>query len=76
MEEMPVTLFKNQALRLLDEVSKTGKELLLTKHGKPLAHVGPAPRTERVVLGRLRGAMTIEEDIVAPLGDEDWDACR
>ena len=76
MEEMSVTLFKNQALKLLDEVAKTGRELILTRHGKPLAHVKPVPRTEKITLGKLKGAMALKDDIVSPLGDEDWDACR
>lgn len=76
MEEMSVTLFKNQALKLLDDVSRTGRELILTKRGKPVARIGPAPRGEKIVLGRLKGAMVLNEDIVAPLGEDDWEACR
>ena len=76
MQEISVTNFKNQALKILDEIARTGKEVILTRHGKPLAHVEPAPATGEVVLGKLKGAMTLNEDIVAPIGDADWDACR
>lgn len=72
-----VTYFKNHALKLLDGVATKGEELMITRHGKPLAHVEPVKkRCDSVELGKLRGTMVIEGDIVAPLGAEDWAACR
>lgn len=76
MKEISVTHFKNQALKLLDEVSRTGRKLLLTRHGKPLVRVEPAQASEKIVLGKLAGSMTITGDIVAPLGPDDWNACQ
>jgi prevent-host-death family protein len=49
MREISVTHFKNQALKLLDEVSRTGRRLILTRHGKPLVLVEPARNSEKVV---------------------------
>jgi prevent-host-death family protein len=72
-----VTYFKNHALRLLDDVATKGEELMITRHGKPLAHIEPVKKkSDSVELGKLRGTMVIEGDIVAPLGDEDWTACQ
>ncbi len=72
-----VTYFKNHALKLLDDVATKGEELMITRHGKPLAHVEPVRKKDDAVeLGKLRGTMVIEGDIVAPLGDEDWAACQ
>ncbi|MBN1676709.1 MAG: type II toxin-antitoxin system Phd/YefM family antitoxin [Kiritimatiellae bacterium] len=72
-----VTYFKNHALRLLDQVATKGEELIITRRGKPLAHVEPIKQESMAVrLGRLKGTMHIERDIVAPLGDKDWTACR
>ena len=76
MQEISVTNFKNQALKLLDKVSKTGRHLILTKYGKPWVIVKPAPVTEKIVLGKLQGAMKLTEDIVRPLGPDEWDACQ
>jgi prevent-host-death family protein len=63
--------FKAHCLALLDEVAETGESLLITKHGRPVAHVAPvqAPAS-------LRGSVTLkvsEEELIAPL-PEHWDA--
>lgn len=76
MKQVSVTNFKNQALRLLDQVARTGDDLILTRHGKPLVHVEAVRPEEGVVLGRLKGSMALEDDIVQPLGEGDWDACQ
>ncbi len=76
MREISVTHFKNQALKLLDEVSRTGRRLILTRHGKPLVRIEPAQTAEKIVLGKLAGAMKLTDDIVRPLGHDDWDACQ
>ena len=71
-----ISYFKNHALSLLDEVAVKGERLLITRRGKPLAQVEPIKRTKGVEVGRLRGTMQMNEDIVAPLGDDDWLAAR
>ena len=71
-----ISYFKNHALGLLDEVATNGESLLITRRGKPLAHVEPVRSEVGVVLGKLRGTMVINEDIVAPMGDDDWAAAQ
>jgi prevent-host-death family protein len=62
--------FKAKCLALLDEVASTGKILVVTKRGKPLARVVPfeEPRS-------LLGSVLKETDIVSPI-DADWDATQ
>lgn len=77
MHTYPVTYFKNNALRILADVASSGDDVLVTKHGKPLARIVPVrPEQATVTLGKLKGTMAIAGDIVSPLGDEDWGACR
>lgn len=76
METCPVTYFKNHALKILSSLAESGTELILTKHGKPLAHMEPVKTVEKPVLGKLKGTMQINDDIVAPMGSDDWDACK
>ena len=71
-----ISYFKSHALSLLDEVAVTGEPLLITRRGKPLAHVEPVKTEHGVVFGKLRGTMELNEDIVAPLGDDDWAAAQ
>ena len=68
MTTYAVSYFKNHALSLLDDVAVKGESLLITRRGKPLAHVRPVKAEQGVVFGKLRGTMEINEDIVAPMG--------
>jgi prevent-host-death family protein len=60
--------FKAKCLALLDEVAETGRPLLVTKRGKPVARLVPveAPRG-------LLHSVKKEKDIISPI-DEKWDA--
>ena len=40
-EAVAISVFKAQCLALLEDVARTGKPLLVTKRGKPLARVTP-----------------------------------
>jgi prevent-host-death family protein len=61
--------FKARCLELLDEVARTGKPLIVTKRGKPVARVVPL---EPEVPITLEGSVSYGGDIVDPTG-EDWD---
>ena len=76
MKTLTVSHFKNHALQLLDEISTSRAEILITRRGKPLALVRPAKSDEAITLGKLKGTMEITGDIVGPLGDTDWKACQ
>lgn len=76
MDTCSVTHFKNHALKILSEISDSGEELVVTRHGKPLAHIEPVRTAKHVQLGKLAGTMKIEGDIVGPLGADDWEACK
>lgn len=41
MQMVTATEFKAKCLRLLDEVNRTGEELVISKRGKPVARVIP-----------------------------------
>jgi prevent-host-death family protein len=79
MEEIAISKFKATCLAVLERVRKTGKPILVTRFGEPVAEVGPPPVPEKPErkLGGLRGSMRIIGDIVAPASDErDWDVLR
>lgn len=78
MDTLPISRFKATCLAALERVRKTGRPLLVTKRGVPIAQVLPPPRPDPI--GTAFGAMasTAEEleDIVEPLPEEDWEALR
>ena len=69
---VPAGRFKAQCLSLLDEVAATGRALVITKRGRPVARVVPADRLEP---GALAGVIRFRGDITEPI-DAEWDALK
>ncbi len=74
-EKVAAGVFKAKCLRLLDEVQQTGKEIVVTKRGKPVARVVPVEDGLPEWFGRLKGTVRFCGDIISPI-DEVWDAER
>jgi len=73
MKEISATQFKARCLALLDEVSAGSGELVVTKHGRPVAKVVPvesAPSLRNSVRYHVS-----DEELIAPL-DVAWDAAQ
>lgn len=64
--EVKAGVFKNTCLQLLDEVRDRRIELVITKHGKPVARVVPLPVDPPSSLGFMRGTVIEHGDIVSP----------
>ena len=79
METFSVSQFKARCLAVIERIRRTGETIVITKKGKPVAQVSPAPPPEPRA-GRAFGCMagTASEcaDIVEPLGAEGWEALR
>jgi prevent-host-death family protein len=69
-DHITASRFKAQCLALLDEVARTGRPLIVTKRGRPVARVEPIDEASS-----LRGSVKFlvdEDTLIAPL-HEDWD---
>ncbi len=64
--------FKARCLALLDQVARTGEEVVVTKRGRPVARVVPM---KPVVRPALAGSVKTVGDIVGPILDT-WDLER
>jgi len=72
--EVNVYAAKTQLSRLLEQVER-GEEVVITRHGKPVAKLVPiAVRRTPRKLGALRGKIRIAKDFDAPLPDDLLDA--
>jgi prevent-host-death family protein len=79
METVPISLFKARCLAILARVKRTGRPILVTRFGEPVAEVVPptASARPRRWLGSMKGTARIVGDIVAPASAEsDWEALR
>lgn len=65
------TQFKAHCLELMDRVQRTGIEITVTKHGKPVARLVPASTEKKPFFGAL--PVISMGDLIAPI-DSEWEA--
>ena len=66
MRSVAVSIFKAQCLSLLENVARTGRPLLITKRGKPLARVTPGEHSRASSpQGTLRGTVETLGDLLS-----------
>jgi prevent-host-death family protein len=75
--EVPAGEFKARCLKFMDEVRATGRPIVITKRGKPVAKLVPVeePKPRREIFGSMKGTVTIHGDIISPI-EVDWHAER
>jgi prevent-host-death family protein len=79
MEQIAISKFKATCLAVLERVRKTGKPVLVTRFGQPVAQIGPPTLPARPTswIGSFKGSAQILGDIVSPASDEDdWEVLR
>ena len=75
---VPAGQFKARCLQLMDAVNEQGLEVIVTKHGRPVARLvplTPKPLPPAELYGAMAGMATVTGDVEAPL-DEPWEANR
>lgn len=72
---MKASEFKAKALSVMDEVSRTGEPVIITKNGRPVARLVAYQETVGSLFGAHRGSVTMHDDLIDPL-DEPWDAAQ
>ncbi len=78
-DTISISEFKATCLARLERVRRTGRRLLVTKRGTPIAEVVPATVDRRAGrwLGSASGTGRITGDLVAPVVEADeWEAAR
>ncbi|MGA2414678.1 MAG: type II toxin-antitoxin system prevent-host-death family antitoxin [Candidatus Sulfotelmatobacter sp.] len=78
MKEIAISEFKAKCLSLLDQVQRTKKPILVTRFGKAVAQVSPAPvAADPEWFGSMKDQIEILGDIISPANDEDdWEVMR
>jgi prevent-host-death family protein len=78
-ETIAISKFRATCLGVLERVRRTGKRVVVTRFGEPIAEVvPPRPRArEPKWLGAMRGSGSIRADLIPPVAEpEEWDALR
>jgi len=72
MKTVLISQFKAKCIKMLKEVQKNGKPLLVTLRGEPIARVEPVAKGKKRQLGALKGRMIIKGDIIKSDFEKDW----
>ncbi len=74
--EIPAGEFKAKCLKLMDQVRESGREIVITKRGKPVAKLVPLeplePKERPPLFGCMAGTVKILGDIIGPF-HEEWE---
>lgn len=64
---LSAAVFKATCLEVLDTVAKTGRGVVVTKRGKPVARVVPLVNRPDQIVGAMTGTVEILGDIMTPI---------
>ena len=72
VQKIAAAQFKAKCLALMDQVSQSGRPIVITKHGKPVVKLVPASEGEDEIFGALRGIARVTGDIEKTAPASDW----
>jgi prevent-host-death family protein len=78
-EQMAISEFKATCLAVLERIRRTGRSIVITRRGEPVAEVIPPPPALAGPkwLGALAGRGRIAGDLLEPAADiEEWEALQ
>ena len=78
-ETIAVSRFKATCLQVLRRVKRTGRPVVITRFGEPLAEIVPpvADGAREGWLGVAEGALRLHDDLIEPASPaDDWEAVR
>ena len=76
VETIAISEFKARCLAILEKVRRTGRPVMITRRGDPVAEIVPPSPThsEETWLGSAIGTGHIVGDLIAPASDErEWE---
>jgi prevent-host-death family protein len=65
--------FKAKCLQLMDEVQQQRKQIVITKHGRPVAKLVPYDERPATLFGCMEGSVVSYGNIIDPIEDA-WES--
>ena len=78
-DTIAISKFKARCLQVLRRVKRTGKPVVVTRFGEPIAEIVPPAQegSRRGWLGIARGTARMHDDLIEPASEpEDWEVLR
>ncbi len=71
--QMKAGKFKAECLKVMDDVKRTHRKVVITKRNVPIAKLVPIDKQDERVFGKLKGTVHFKGDIIASI-EEVWNA--
>lgn len=68
--------FKPKSLEFFRRVEKTGEDLIITDHGRPVLKIVPFIEDPSACFRGLRNTVLKYEEPFSPVGEDEWKAGR
>ena len=68
--------FKPKALHYFREVEKTGVQIIITDHGKPVLKIIPYSENTESILSTLRNSVKKFDNPTEPISLDDWETIK
>jgi prevent-host-death family protein len=71
--------FKATCLKIIDQINRDGKPVVITKRGNPVARLEPVKnrRNNGLIIGAMKGSVLRYDEPFAPAADaSDWNVSR
>lgn len=75
-QNISVSEFKKHCLQLFEKIQHKGDEIVVTKHGEPIAKIIPLRKDLQSLRGSMKGQLSIKGDIVECDWSKEWEALR
>lgn len=77
-DEISVSEFKATCLKIIEDIRRTGRSVIVTKNGEAAVKIIPAPakREKKRLFGALQSEVIDVGDILTPLGSEEWEVFK
>ncbi len=75
MQTMKASEFKARCLKLMDDIQKSGDEIIITKNGKPVSKLVPYRVKAATLFGLHEGRIQSDESEIFSTG-ESWESDR
>ena len=72
MKTINASVFKAKCLGLMEEVNKSGEEIVILKNGKPISKLVPYKSKPRSLFGLHKGSVRSRDDLIEPI-DMPWE---
>jgi len=76
MQTISKSQFKPRALQYFREIQKTGHEIIISDHGRPVLKIIPFREDTKTVLEELKNSVLQYADPLEPVAEDDWDVLK